>query len=218
MGEQDKLTLRRSANNMGRARRWVRNILLSIVVIVLIGAGWLAYTQFQISKAGGASSQEVTDVGIVLGAAMWGERPSPGLAERLERTAELYQEGRFKEIIVTGGKGAPSDPYSEAEGSKRYLESLGVPSEHIHLENESTSTLENLQNAKAILAAMYEEHSSVTIITHDFHGTRAREIAEKLAYSRINIETVTSRVMNHLWYFSRETLAYTKWKWDELWL
>lgn len=202
----------------GRKRR-IPKVIISLLIIVLIGIGWTGYTQLQIAKAGGASTHEPTDVGIVLGAAMWGERPSPGLTERLQLAVELYNQGRFKEIIVTGGKGHQSDPYSEAEGSRNYLVEHGIPPEHIHLENESTSTLENLKFTQPLLAKMNAgDESTVTIITHDFHGTRAREIAEKLGYSYVNVETVSSQVLSPFKYFSRETLAYTKWKWDELWL
>lgn len=178
---------------------------------------WCLYTQWKIADAGGSARLSgPADVGIVLGASLWGDVPSPGLKERLNLVVQEYEAGRFQEIIVTGGYDTPQSTVSEAEGSKRYLVEQGIPEEHIWLESKSTSTLENLQYAQNIMV----EHGwhTATIMTHTFHGTRAREIAEALDYDAIEIITVKSHVLSPIYHPARETLAYTKWKWDELWL
>jgi len=187
------------------------------LALLLILGLWTAYTQWRISEAGGDQRlAEQADVGIVLGASLWGNEPSPGLKERLNLVVEQYEAGRFEDIIVTGGLDTLQSELTEAEGSKIYLVEQGIPEEHIWLEMTSTSTLENLQNAQTIM----NQHGwqTATIMTHDFHGSRAREIAEALHYEDIEVITTKSKVLSPIYHPIRETLAYTKWKWDELWL
>lgn len=189
----------------------IAGVLLSALLL------WCFYTQWRIADAGGSERlSNPADVGIVLGASLWGDVPSPGLKERLNLVVEHYEEGRFEDIIVTGGYDTPESTVSEAEGSKRYLVEQGIPEEHIWLEPNSTSTLENLQFAQDIMQE--QGWQTATIMTHTFHGTRAREIAEALDYEAIEVITVKSRVLSPIYHPIRETLAYTKWKWDELWL
>ncbi|MGZ9584143.1 YdcF family protein [Paenibacillus marinisediminis] len=194
--------------------RKLKNIGLVLLSLFIV---WTLYTQWKIAEAGGeARLSDPADVGIVLGASLWGNAPSPGLKERLDLVVEQYNAGRFDDIIVTGGYDSSQSELSEAEGSKLYLMEQGVPEARIWLEPNSTSTLENLQFSKSIM----DEHdwNTATIMTHSFHGTRAREIAEALDYDAIEVVTVKSKVLSPIWHPMRETLAYTKWKWDELWL
>ncbi|MCR8842840.1 YdcF family protein [Paenibacillus sp. SC116] len=207
---------RHSSNRPNLWRKTFKRMMILLATFLLVGCVWFGYTQYKIAQAGGESTGEKTDVGIVLGASMWGANPSPGLRERLDLAVKLYQEGRFEYILVTGGKGGSQDMYSEAEGSKRYLVEQGIPEERVLEEDQSTSTLENLLYSKTILSN--NQWDSITIITHDFHGTRAREIAESLQYAAIEVETVQSKVLSPIWHPLRESLAYTKWKWDRLWL
>ncbi|MDK8179745.1 YdcF family protein [Paenibacillus sp. UMB4589-SE434] len=208
--------MRSARKNKSRKTVLIRKLVLLVGFLLLLGLLWTGYVLWKITSSSDANSLATSDVGIVLGASLWGDEPSPGLKERLNLVVKLYNEGRFKQIIVTGGKDTPTATYTEAEGSKRYLIAHGIPESVIWLENSSTSTLENLKFAQPIV----REHqwSSVTIVTHDFHGNRAYEIADKLGYEQLHVETVASKVLSTFYHFGRETLAYTKWKWDELWL
>lgn len=157
-----------------------------------------------------------TEIGIVLGASLWGDEPSPGLRERLNKALELFKEGRFDYIIVSGGLDRPDANFTEAEGMANYLIDHGVSEDRIVLEGESTSTLENLRFSQRMMKE--RGWTSATIVTHDFHGMRALEIAQALRYEQPQIVTVSSEVLSPLWSRGRESLAYTKWKWDELWI
>ncbi|WP_028546684.1 YdcF family protein [Paenibacillus taiwanensis] len=207
---------RSTRQNKPKRAGLIRRIVLLIGALLLLGLLWTGYVLWKITGTSDGTPLATSDVGIVLGASLWGDEPSPGLKERLDLMVKLYNEGRFKQVIVTGGKDTPTATYTEAEGSKRYLIAHGIPESVIWLENSSTSTLENLQFAQPIV----REHqwSSVTIVTHNFHGNRAYEIAAKLGYEQLHVETVASKVLSTVYHFGRETLAYTKWKWDELWL
>lgn len=198
-------------------KAWLkRGMIVAAIVVLLLGI-WFAYTQLKIAEGGGpARLDSKADVGIILGSSLWGDVPSPSLKERLNLVLQQYNEGRFDQIIVTGGLDTPQSRYTEAEGSKLYLIEQGIAEDRIWLESKSTSTLENLKFAKSIMTE--QNWSSATIMTHDYHGMRSREIAEALDYESIEVLTIKSKVLSPIWHPIRESLAYTKWKWDELWL
>ncbi len=54
----------------------------------------------------------------------------------------------------------------------------GVPSRHISLEDRSTSTFENIDNARLILTTLGAQ--SVVIVTDQYHALRARLVARHL--------------------------------------
>lgn len=197
----------------------LKRIIRWVIVLVLVGILWTAYALAQIGSINRNSNVVTTmatpaDVGIVLGAAMWGDRPSPGLQERLRLSLMDYEAGKFEYFIVTGGLDKPGNRYTEAEGMAIYLEEHGVPRDKILLENNATSTYENLKLSQDIM----EEHglSTALIMTHTFHGNRAYEISHALNYSNPKFSLTESNVLAPFPTIAREILAYTKWKLDHI--
>lgn len=191
--------------------RWLRLCLY----LILAGFLWTVYVLSQIgsverSPALVGSTNEPFDVGIVLGAAMWGDVPSPGLEERLLQSLQDYKEGKFRYFILSGGLDSVNNKYTEAEGMANYLETHGVSRDVMLLENKATSTYENLEFSQKIM----EEHglTSALIITHTYHGNRALEMAEVLQYSNPKLSLTESKVLKPVTNITREILAYTKWK------
>ena len=192
-------------------KRFFKIILLLAVLFIL----WIGYTQWRILTPSETNiSGQKVDVGIVLGASLWGDVPSPGLQERLDHALMLYEKGTFTYFIVSGGLDSSEHRYTEAEGMQQYLVRLGVDPKYILLENEATSTYENLLYSKRIM----NEHGlrSSVIITHDFHGMRSLEIAAFLDYDKPMISLAESVVMPFWPSQIRETLAYSKWKMDQI--
>lgn len=112
---------------------------------------------------------------IVLGAKVNSEgEPSVSLLRRLEKALECYENGLAPCIIVCGAQGG-DEPCTEAAAMKKWLVEQGVPEEDIVEEDRSTSTEENLANAKAIMEEMGLESCIVT--TNAYHLTRAMWIA-----------------------------------------
>ncbi|AZK49070.1 YdcF family protein [Paenibacillus lentus] len=191
--------------------RWLRFGL----VLILLGIGWFLYVLAQIgsverSPAVAIKDMPAADVGIVLGASMWGDRPSPGLEERLRHSLEQYQAGKFKIFLLTGGLDQEGYKYTEAEGMANYLEEHGVPREAMLLENKATSTYENLKFSQEIMKE--QGLTSALIMTHTYHGNRALEIAEALDYRHPKLSLTKSKVLKPIPNTMREVLAYTKWK------
>ncbi|WP_159883405.1 YdcF family protein [Paenibacillus puerhi] len=203
MGRKDRIGWRRAA---GRA---VRLLALGLLMAIL-GVGGI---QWQMSAMPDKPLDPV-DVGIVLGAALWQDEPSPALKERLDRAVKLYLSGVTPRLIVSGGYDHEDSLISEAEGMRNYLVRKGVAAEHIALEQASRSTYENLKFSQAVM----ERHgwSSAAIITHRYHALRALDIARYLGYRDPVASPMDSDVLMMSWHRSRETLAIYKWEWDKL--
>ncbi|MCM3126663.1 MULTISPECIES: YdcF family protein [unclassified Paenibacillus] len=200
-------------NKRPRETNFFRYAFRILAAVVIIGLIWVVYVQWKIFNPNETTEiADPVDVGIVLGASLWGDEPSPGLAERLDKALELYNAGSFRYFIVTGGLDSPQHRLTEAEGMQRYLVEHGVEASRIFLENEATSTYENLLFSQKIMTD--EGLTSSIIITHDFHGMRSLEIAEFLDYEAPAVSLAESVVMPFLPSQIRETLAYTKWKLD----
>jgi len=95
-------------------------------------------------------SYKRSDVAIVLGAAVWGDSPSPVFAERINHAINLYHKGIVDNIIFTGGIGK-DDFLSESEVAKEYAIKEGVLPKDIFTENNSHFTEQNLVGACQIM-------------------------------------------------------------------
>ncbi|RJX37758.1 YdcF family protein [Paenibacillus pinisoli] len=191
-------------------------LLLFRVVMWGIAAGilWSGYMLWLINGYSPKASYPSADAGIVLGAALWNDRPSPALRERLEYARTLLENGTVKTLILSGGHGGRASTLSEAEGMRNYLVEKGVPADKLLLEMDSTSTYQNL-----VFSSMLAEEkglSTYLVITHDYHAARAGEIAEYAGLDLAGVAGVKSRVLNEFYNDSREVLAFTKWKLDWL--
>lgn len=141
---------------------------------------------------------------IVLGCKAYGERPSIMLEERLKAAIQYLNENPESACIVSGGQG-DDETISEALCMYLYLTNNGIASERIYMEDQSTTTRENLAFSYEII----KEHGlneSIAIATNNFHEYRAGRIADGigLEYGAVAGDTA-------LWllptYYARELLA-----------
>jgi uncharacterized SAM-binding protein YcdF (DUF218 family) len=154
-------------------------------------------------------SFEKADAGIILGAQLWDNKPSPGLRERLDHGLKLYYEGFFTNFIVTGGLDNNGAILTEAEGMRDYLIGQGVPAEAIRMDSLSRSTYENLLFAREIMDR--KGWTKAIIVTHSYHGSRAADTARTIGYKDVQVGITDSKVMNMAYHETREVLAYSKW-------
>ncbi len=215
-----RISRRNAIYSVGQKKRSRRRLWIWIPVFLLVaGLGWSLYVLAEIGSidrnpAASRDYVEPADVGIVLGASMWGDRPSPGLQERLELALQDYKDGKFRIFLLTGGLDRPDYEFTEAEGMANYLESKGVPRSAMLLENNATSTYENLKFSQQMMEEKGLE--SVLIITHSYHGNRAYEIANALGYDSPGLSVTETRVLKPMQTTVREILAYSKWKLDHI--
>lgn len=206
-----------------KRRKWFRALLWTaaigfVALVVWCSTLYFIITRYEGTVVEGASGSSAVhaDTGIVLGATLWNDKPSPGLQERLDLALRLYREGTFGHIIVTGGLDANGATVSEAVGMQQYLIGQGVPSEAIVVEPLARSTYENLKNSRKLM----EENGwrTAVIVTHDYHGSRSADIAKKLDYSPVQVAVTKSKVLKMSYHHTREVLAYTKWLGTKLFL
>jgi uncharacterized SAM-binding protein YcdF (DUF218 family) len=140
-------------------------------VLILIWCGSLYYWITSFTGISGNAEAVRADAGIVLGASLWNDKPSPALRERLDHALALYRAGVFPRIIVSGGLDAGGAKLTEAEGMRNYLQEQGVPAPSIEMDTKSHSTYENLLFSRNIMKAR-GWHTAV-IVTHRYHGRDA---------------------------------------------
>ena len=116
--------------------------------------------------------------------------PTLMLKKRLEAGIEYLTQNPEISVIVCGGQGA-DEVITEAECMSNYLIKNGIAPERIYQENISSSTQENLANAKKILEQQDLENN-IIIVTDGYHQYRASKIASSLDLSVTAISAKTS--------------------------
>ena len=106
------------------------------------------------------------------------------LWERCEAAAELYLSGRVQYVVPSGGVKweLPEGAVSEAEYMKKLLLELGVPEEAIVLENQATTTKENMLYSTILMNRLLGLHGMhrVFIATSQSHMRRSMRYARLL--------------------------------------
>jgi uncharacterized SAM-binding protein YcdF (DUF218 family) len=100
-----------------------------------------------------------------------------------ERAVELFHEGRAPLVIFSGGQGAITRSLwhePEAERFAHIAVSLGVPSENILTEAQSTNTGENIEFTKRLLAERGLEPQKFIVVQKPYMERRAFATFRKL--------------------------------------
>lgn len=170
-------------------KRIIFAILFILLILVLIFY-WLDHEMNAALKNEANGSNEYV---VVLGAKVKpGGIPSQSLKNRLDAAVDYLQKYPTVKAIVTGGQGADEDR-TEASVMADYLIKHGIGEDRILLEDQSTTTYENLLFAKEL---MPEDTESITIISNDFHLKRATILARKLGLKADVVAAPTPKVVN----------------------
>lgn len=137
--------------------------------------------------------KEDFDVILVLGAGIFTDQVTPMLAKRLNKAIALHHLNPNARLIVSGGQG-PDEPISEALAMYRYLVQRNINPSMIVLEDQSTSTLENLKYTKVLIQQLYKYEPSILCVTSQFHIMRALRFGQKL---NLNLKGVGSHTPYH---------------------
>jgi uncharacterized SAM-binding protein YcdF (DUF218 family) len=174
-----------------RPRRPLRWAVRAVVLLLVVGAGYLAVSLLQVWSTGRTDQAQPVDAIVVMGAAQYDGVPSPQLAARLDHVVELWPQGLSPLVVATGGK-RPGDRFTEAEASATYLIDRGVPADAILLEDQGASSFESLTG----VAEMLQQRGldDVLIVTDPYHALRSRLIAEQLGLRAYVSPTPTSVV------------------------
>lgn len=184
---------------------WIGGISLTLLAITSLLVNYLAWSIYAYPNT---SIPPQADAAIVLGAAAWGERPSPVFRERINHALELYRTGVVRKLIFTGGQADASEP-AEAVVALRYAIERGIPAADVLIEVHSRSTGENLLFASQL--ARQQNLARLLIVSDPLHLKRAVLIARDLGLDAYPAPTPTSRYRSwpsQLRFLVRETCFY----------
>ena len=162
----------------GRWRKWL--LILGLVLFYLFSNNFLL-KQFAgpWEKQGITKLHQTYDVGIVLGGwiaeydASLDRAVFKAVPDRFLQAYRLYQTGKIRKILLSGGSGHYLYPRKkEARVLRNYLIEIGVPSEDILADTTSKNTHQNAVHTKRILDK-HPELESKLLITSAIHMKRA---------------------------------------------
>lgn len=163
-------------------------------LILLCGAFFLS-VQYLMVKEAHREDEEDIDALIILGAKVYGMKPSRSLRYRLDRALVYLKKHPETLVVVSGGQGDDED-VPEAFAMRDYLVKKGYDKENIVTEEESTSTWENLLFSKTILDERLGDYKAM-VVSNDYHLYRARMLAERMGMevSTLSAKTPTDRLL-----------------------
>jgi len=130
----------------------------------------LSIENFPVKTSASNTTQETFDAIVILGAAVWADgEASPTLKRRTLHAVEKFHAGAAPLIVCSGGVG--KHPPSEAEVMANLCRAHGVPEDALILEDQSTSTIQNVILSTALLKA--RDAASVLVVSDPYHLPRA---------------------------------------------
>ena len=143
-------------------------IIIAILMIIVLGINLYVRASTNKQILGENDYTKLSDIEciIILGAGVWGDKPSPILEDRLLEGIKLYQNNVSDKIIMSGDHGRES--YDEVNIMKNYAIEKGVKSEDIFMDHAGFSTYESIYRARDIFKA-----KKIVIVTQKYHLYRA---------------------------------------------
>ena len=134
---------------------------------------------------------------IVLGAGLInGERVTPLLAKRIDTAIKFYREQARRghqppTLIMSGGQGH-DEKVSEAFAMQQYALSQGIPVEDILLEDQSTTTFENMKFSSTIIQQLVPTDAKIIFASNNYHIFRAGIFARQAGLKADGIGSKTA--------------------------
>ncbi|TQR20585.1 YdcF family protein [Psychrobacillus vulpis] len=167
-------------------------MLIPLLVIASVGFGMWMLTSKWLDDGLEPKADGSNEYAIVLGAKVKkGNIPSLALQYRLESALDYATKYPHVKIVLSGGQGSDEE-IEEAVVMKNYLLENGIAEDRLIVEDQSTSTYENLLYSQKLLP---DDVTSVTIITSDYHLQRAKILAEKLNWDTDVVAAPTPKVV-----------------------
>ena len=178
-------------------------ILIFVVSVLAINFFVKIVTKNRILKKEEYSKLENIDCIIVLGAGIWGDKPSQMLEDRLKEAVSLYNQNISSKIIMSGDHGKAD--YDEVNIMKEYAIEQGVASEDIFMDHAGFSTYESVYRAKEVFEA-----NKIVIVTQKYHLYRALYIAKQLGIEAYGVNSDPRKYVGATYREAREIIARDK--------
>lgn len=190
-----------------KINRMIKIMIIGIIILMIAIFSLNIYvvnnTKNEIVKEENVSNIEGVDCILILGAGIWGDKPSPMLEDRLKEGIVLYKQGTTKKIIMS--RDHSREDYDEVKIMKEYAESEGVPSEDIFMDHAGFSSYDSVYRAKEIFGVQ-----KMIIVTQKYHLYRSLYIAKKLGIEAYGIESNLRTYPGQVFREIREILARDK--------
>lgn len=157
-------------------------LLLILIIALTINFIVIGQTKNRILTEEQAKELQDVDCILILGAGIWGEKPSPMLEDRLLEGIDLYKNNVSNKIIMSGDHGTKE--YDEVNVMKSFAIDRDVKSEDIFMDHAGFSTYESLYRAKEIFQA-----KKIVIVTQKYHMYRALYIAKQLGIEAYGVNS-----------------------------
>ena len=179
-------------------------VIVVLITIVLVINYYVVFTtKQQIVKSEELKITKDIDCILVLGAGVWGDKPSPMLEDRLLAGIDLYKRGVSSKIIMSGDHGRKD--YDEVNIMKQYAINMGIESSDIFMDHAGFSTYDSIYRAKEIFKV-----KKIVIVTQEYHLPRALYIANKLGLEAYGVNSVPREYSGQFYRDLREILARNK--------
>ena len=176
----------------------------AFTVLLVIGLLVVGITEAVIIYASFGDPKEQVDYMVVLGAKVNADGPSVSLWDRICGAYEYLEAHPDVIAVVSGGQGT-DEPITEAECMYRELVELGIDPRRIWVEDEATSTWENINFTLNLI----EEKTGLRptklgVLSSEYHLFRASLFAKACDVEFVGIPARTSRASQMINHFMRE--------------
>lgn len=172
--------------------------------ILCVGILIFAVTEAIILSASTGDPDTQCEYIIVLGAKVDGTSPAMSLQSRIDAAYDYLSAHPDTVAILSGGQGE-DEGISEAQCMFNYLTDMGIPADRLWLEDQSTSTWENLNFSLAVIESETGSRpEKIGILSSEYHLYRAGLFAKECGFEAVGIPAHTGQFSIRINYFLRE--------------
>ncbi|WP_207670494.1 SanA/YdcF family protein [Clostridium sartagoforme] len=176
-------------------------LIVSLIIVILAISNVNSYKKYIYNIEDIPKGEDAI---IVLGAGVKNNgTPSDILADRLETSIEVYNEGAAGALILSGDHGR--EEYNEVGAMKDYVLKNNIDESIVFMDHAGFSTYDTMYRAKEIFKV-----KSAVIVTNEYHLPRALYIARKLGIEAYGVKSDKRGYQLMDSYKKREVLAKLK--------
>lgn len=176
----------------------------TVTVCLILGILVVAVTEAVIIRASFGTPDEQVQYMVVLGAKVRPTGPSASLWDRIYAAADYLADHPNVTAVVSGGQG-DDEPCTEAEVMFEELIALGIDPERIWVEDQATSTWENLNFSLALIEEKTGQRPArLGVLSSEYHLFRASLFTRACGADFIGIPARTSNLSQAINHFMRE--------------
>ena len=186
-----------------KSKAVIRLFTILLVVFLIV----FAVTEgFIISASFGAPETECEYL-LVLGAKVNPGGPSLALRNRIDAAYDYLMVHPGCTAVLSGGQGA-DEPMTEAQCMFNELAAMGIDPQRLWMEDQSTTTWENMKFSRAMLEAKTgTAPEQIALLSNEFHLFRAQLFARRFGFDPVGVPASTSLPVLKINYFIREAVA-----------